>query len=312
MNSDITKKQHYVWRHYLGAWKCATEDKDVWTGLLKQKQVKKIGLMDVAQSSFFYKLAEINDAELRFLKQLTDTLPPGSKSIAEILLAGYIMFTQLKNDMASGKVKTDHEFEHKVNKIEKAAFEAIQSQIEGMGSKLLKCESIADIEQLAKEDEYDFLYYLWVQYMRTKSMKDRVGESMDEKKWLQDLNNKCWPFFNLVMAMRMVEDMVLKKDYRFVFIKNNTEIPFITGDQPVINAKGDVVDEEGFAKELEVFYPMSPTKALCIVFDGGDKYSEVTVDVDYVKSMNRKIMDESLLHIFANEEKVLKDLMAVV
>lgn len=312
MNSDITKKQHYVWRHYLKAWNCSTDDKVIWTGLLKQNQVKKLGLMDVAQSSFFYKLAEIDDKELGFLKQFTTILPPGSKSIAELLLTGYMMFTQLKKDMASGRVKTNQDFEHKVNKIEKDTFESIQSHIESMGKKLIKCESIADIEDLAKKDEYEFLYYMWVQYMRTKTMKDRVGSSMEEKKWLQVLNNKCWPFFNLVMAMRMVEDMVVKKDYRFVFIKNNTEIPFITGDQPVINAVGDVTDEEGFAKELEVFYPMSPTKALSIAFNEGDKYSNVNADVLFVTSMNRKIMDESLLHIFANEEFVLKDLMGVV
>lgn len=51
MNSDIIKKQHYVWRHYLKAWNCSTDDNVIWTGLLKQNQVKKLGLMDVAQSS---------------------------------------------------------------------------------------------------------------------------------------------------------------------------------------------------------------------------------------------------------------------
>jgi len=311
MSKDITKKQHYVWRNYLGAWKNAKEDKLIWTGLIKQNEVKELGLMDVAQGSYFYKLAELNDSELGFLRKLTNTLPPGSKNIAELLLTGYIMFTQLKQDMALGKVKSNQDFEHEVKKIEHAAFENIQTQIEGLGSRLLKCNSIADIEELAKEDEYEFLYYLWVQYMRTKSMKDRVSDSMDERKWLQDLNRKCWPFFNLVMAMCMVETMVIKKDHRYVFLKNDSDTPFITGDQPAINALGNISDEEGFAKQLKVFYPMSPTKALCIAFDAGDKFCEKTVDRDFVKRMNQMIMEESLLHIFANEAKVLKDLMGV-
>lgn len=311
MSSDITKKQHYVWRNYLSAWKCDTDDKTIWTGFLKQNIVKKVGLMDVAQGSFFYKLEELGDDEVDFLKQFTDKLPYGSKSIAEIILSGYIMFTQLKKDISTGKVKTDQNVEHQIKKIEAAAFESIQSQIELMGSELLKCNSAADIEKLTQSKEYDILYYVWVQYLRTKSMKDRVGGSMEEHKRLQELNRKCWPFFNLVVAMKMVEGMVKRKDYRFVFINNNSETPFITGDQPAINALADDKDKDGFAKKLELFYPLSPNRALCIAFDEGDKYSEMEVDSDFAKSINEKMMEESLLFIFANEEQLLKDMLRI-
>ena len=38
MSEDITKKQHYVWRRYLAAWKNDSGDKDVWTCILTKKR----------------------------------------------------------------------------------------------------------------------------------------------------------------------------------------------------------------------------------------------------------------------------------
>lgn len=114
MSEDITKKQHYVWRRYLAAWKNDSDDKDVWTCILKTNTIRKIGLMDVAQSSYFYKMEMLSDEELTFLKKFSDSLPKGTKVIAETLLAGYILYTQLRKDMAAGKMPDGTDFEHEV------------------------------------------------------------------------------------------------------------------------------------------------------------------------------------------------------
>ncbi len=63
MSTDITKKQHCVWRRYLRAWKVNPDDKDIWTGFLQIGELKKVALMGVAQSSYFYKLEVLNNEE---------------------------------------------------------------------------------------------------------------------------------------------------------------------------------------------------------------------------------------------------------
>ena len=301
MSEDITKKQHYVWRRYLAAWKNDSGDKDVWTYILKTNTIRKIGLMDVAQSSYFYKMEVLSDEELTFLKKFSDSLPKGTKTIAETLLAGYELYAQLRKDIEAGKMPDGTDFEHEVKKIEAASFEKIQSQIEIMGAKLLDCKSIADLKALYNE-EYEILYFLWVQYFRTRGMKDGVVASMADRPEMQAIAQKTWPFFNLVVAMQVVESMVLKKDYRFVLLHNVSGVPFITGDQPAINTLWDENQDK-----IEVYYPLSPVTALQVSFDPGEKYSEADVDESFVREKNALIAKEAYLHIFANEEQILKD-----
>jgi len=300
---STTKKQHYVWRRYLSAWKNDTEDRDIWTCILKNKTIKKIGLMDVAQSSYFYKLEELSDEELTFLKEFTDNMPNGTKVIAETLLAGYLMYAQLRKDIGTGKMAKGADAEHEIKKIEAASFEKIQSQIELMGASLLDCKSIDDLKKLYNE-EYEILFYLWVQYFRTRGMKDGVVASMADRSKMQAIAQKAWPFFNLVVAMQVVENMVIKKDYRFVYLHNVSNVPFITGDQPVINTLWDEKQDK-----IEVFYPLSPVTALMVCFNPGEKYSEENVDKAFVREKNALIAKEAYLHIFANGEQVLKDLL---
>lgn len=311
MSQDITKKQHYVWRRYLGAWKNNPSDKDLWTGFINTKGVKKVALMGVAQSSFFYKLEELNDFELRFLKLFNEHLSPCVRQISDVLYTGYVAFTQLKRNIATGLVKMDSDYEHQVKKIETTSIEAVQSHFELMGDDLLKCTSIDDIEKLAPEKEYEFLYYLMVQYLRTKARKDSFVSSLTERSDLMGVGEKCWPYFNFVVAMQMVESFVVKKDYRFVFVKNTSTLPFITGDQPVINSLGHITDENGYAKELELYYPTSPSSALMVSFNPGEKFSEVEVDESFVRAHNQLIANESQLHLFANGEQVLKETLSV-
>lgn len=311
MSKDITTKQHYVWRRYLGAWKVNADDKDIWTGFLQTKEVKKIALMGVAQSSNFYKLEVLTDEEIDFLKQYSSKLSPEVKmNVADIIIASYMLFATIKRAEAMERIQMDSNLEHELKKTELASFEKIQSGIESMGDKLLNCHSIKDVEAIAEEGKYEILYYLMVQYLRTRAMKDRFVNSLSERKNLQDIGQKCWPFFNLVTAMQVVEGMVKKNDSRFIFIYNKSEVDFITGDQPVINALGDIKDENGEVRDLELYYPLSPKTAIVIAFGHGSKFSEQEVNADYVLSRNAMIKKESEIHIFANNEKVLKETLA--
>ena len=173
----------------------------------------------------------------------------------------------------------------------------------------MNCATIGEIEKLASENEYDFLLFMMMQYTRTKAMKNRVVASFTEREHLKKIADKSWPFFNIVLALQVFESMVIKKDYRFVFVNNKGSIPFITGDQPIINVKGNITDEQGYAKELEFYYPISLKSAIVIAFTQGEKYSEIDVTDDYVNEKNELIKSESDLHLFASEKDVLSKLL---
>ena len=309
MSVDITEKQHYVWRRYLSSWQDDPGDYRVWTGLLNLKQVKRLGLKDVAQSRYFYRLEELTDVELAFLKQFAGQLSIWVKDLADVIIGGYEFYSSIKQAVAAGKLSMTQERHHELKRMEANVFESIHGQIESMGDALLKCKDSNDIRMRANEQEYDFLFYLLVQYMRTKIRKDSFYNALSARPDLQQIARKCWPFFNIVTAMQWVEAMLIKKDYRYVFVHNNSSIPFITGDQPAINTRWKETDAKSNIIGLEIYYPMSPTNALVIEFNSGKKYSDLDVDEEFVKERNRMIMEEAGLHVFANEEGVLKEMI---
>ena len=206
MSVDITEKQHYVWRKYLSAWQDDPTDYRLWTGLIKQNQVKRLGLKDVAQSRFFYKLEELTDAELLFLSQYKSRLSSNIQSIANPIISGYRWFTNIKRTIAKGIITPGEDFLHEIKKMEANVFEDIQSQIEHMGDDLLKCKSSGDLKTLAVEQEYEILFYLMVQYMRTKTRKDSFSNTLLDAPVLKAVADKCWPFFNIVTAMQWVDN----------------------------------------------------------------------------------------------------------
>ena len=310
MSTDITKKQHYVWRKYLNAWKVNQDDKDIWTGFIQSKEVKKVALMSVAQSSYFYKLEELTDEELKYLRLFCcNSLSPDIQEVANVIVDGYDSFTFVKRAIASGKINADESFKHDLKKIEMNSFEKIQSMIEKNGNGLLKCSSINDVKAIAQNDIYDILSFLMVQYMRTKSRRDRFVNSLKARPNLQSFGDKCWPFFSIVTALQVVERYKSRNDYRLLYVNNNSSVPFITGDQPIVNALGDIEDENGDVKDLELYYPLSPQTALVISCALGDKFSEMVVDEKYVKERNKMIKNESLTHIFANDDNILKAML---
>lgn len=306
MSTDITKKQHYVWRKYLNAWKVNPDDKDIWTGFIQSKEVKKVALMSVAQSSYFYKLEVLTDEELEFLESYCKSLPSHVRQFANDILDAYTLFTYQKR--ASVKIKTNQSNEHNLKVIEMNKFEAFHSWIETTGYDLLKCSSISDIKEIARNDIYEMLFFLMVQFTRTKSIKERVVNSMKSRANVQSVARKCWPFFNFVTALQSVEAL-RRINYRFVFVNNKSSVPFITGDQPIFNALGDIEDENEEVKDLELYYPMSPQTALVIACTSGDKFSEMDVDEKYVRERNKMIKNESLIHIFANDDNILKAML---
>ena len=89
-------------------------------------------------------------------------------------------------------------------------------------------------------------------------------------------------------------------------IQNTTSLPFITGDQPIINMKAEVGDKE--PEELVLYYPLSPEVA--IIVNGSDRQREKQIDKKMqVDELNRKILEHSYEYVVGNNQGVLEGLI---
>lgn len=197
--------------------------------------------------------------------------------------------------------------DHKLKEIN--TFEHLNGEVESFGFALIDCRSIEDVKSMSPKDLEKSMYYLWIQYMRTRRMKERFVDSMMERPNMHEIGEKTWPFMLFLITSNLWQTGFKKDDARYTIVINKTKIPFITGDQPIINLKDNQVDAEGYAKDCELYYPLSPERALLVSFDKGPKYSEIRKGRFWVKKMNHKIWEHSSYHVFSSNEIVLKNML---
>ena len=83
---DIKRAHHYVWRHYLEAWEV-----DGRLCCLRDGKAKPINAVNLAVEKDFYRLPELNEAELQFAILFAKSMP----SHGEKVFKGFLKYSRL-------------------------------------------------------------------------------------------------------------------------------------------------------------------------------------------------------------------------
>jgi hypothetical protein len=154
---------------------------------------------------------------------------------------------------------------------------------------------------------YEFLYAVCVQYFRTKKMRAAIGR-VNSPLPGSDMN-RVRGLFTLISAMKVADSLFQERaEHRIVILKNETAVPFITGDQPIINLHA--THGQGIPQELEFYYPLSPARAMMLVRIGTDVAE--FVDVDRVNTLNELIVKNSHEQVFSNSVGQLEEVATSV
>ncbi|MDN3707166.1 DUF4238 domain-containing protein [Myroides ceti] len=306
--SNLKKRQHYVWRHYLRPW---SENESVWTYLKEQDKVLNTGLMNVAQEKYFYELEDFTHEEISFLKKIVDKSHPSLKALNEDFLLIFTSTSILKIQLA--KVSNPNHkkvLEAKIREVEVNSMEEIHSYIENLGSKIIQCRSLKDLKDLDTDDNlFSAIMFLCVQYFRTKNMRKSIETSfMGEK--LEKLAKKSWSFMSFTMATNLSRNILFDEKLRFIFIENNTTTPFITCDQPVFNILNDKLNDNGEVVEMELYYPLTSKCSFYLHFRPTqiDRFESMIADEDYVTYLNRKVFENASYYVFSDNKHVLEQI----
>ena len=306
--SDLKKRQHYVWRHYLRPW---ADNESIWTYFKELDKIVKPGLMGVAQEKYFYGLEDFTHEEISFLKNFVDkTSPPALKPLNSDFLTLFTSTSLLKKQLATNtNPKVNREFiASEIKKIEANSMEDAHCIMENLGSKIIQCRSLEELKELSLDDNlYEAIMFLCVQYFRTKSMRKSALKSFNGDKF-EGLADKSWNIISSIMATTLARSISLNNKLRFTFIENSTTIPFITGDQPVFNILNDKLNDEGEVVELELYYPLTPKYAICLHFrpEQIDIFEGKTADENYVNYLNKKVFQNADYYVFADNERILE------
>lgn len=299
MAQNITKRQHYVWRAYLKAW---TLNDKIYSYNKRIFKILPSNLMNVAQQNYFNKFYKISGNEREFLDyNCKDIKGPIAEILKDIITISDI-FTGVKEINEKLNVK-NNDFEA----LEKNGYESLHTKIESFGNKLISCRKFEDIK-LFEDDmsKFEVLMFICYQYFRTKKLRDSLVETYKNDNLDID---KIFSPLAIINAAKVGQSICFDSRIRYVFLekKADSDISFITGDQPVINLVGDETNEDGISKDLLFYYPISPNHTIKISFiESDEKYQHQILNTDEIHFLNNRIRDEYNEFLFSDSESLLE------
>ena len=295
------RRQHYVWQHYLKPW--ATDNKIF---CLRDNKVFESSLIGIANERDFYRLKELNKEDIAFIEKLViEQSPKLLQKLHTNLIKQFNFVFDLKSFIQSQGIDNpvvSEKIEETVNNLEEDFHSRIEDSVIG------HIESIrSGNTDFFNNDKgfIDFIYFLCVQYMRTKKVKTSVIANVRPPENI-DIE-KIWNILSHIFATNMGGSLYTdRKNFRLLLLDNRSSAPFITGDQPVVNtyATGDLKNPP---QQLELYYPVSPVTA--VLLTESKKYEadkQRSVGLVEATAYNEHIVRNRHDQIFAASRKALE------
>jgi hypothetical protein len=291
---------HHTPRQYLLPWADADE-RIAWYGYGK---VGRSGLTVVGGENDFYKLKELTIPDIDCLKLFIDGLPEIGRDGHRHFLEMYTLPTRLKRHLEERNI---HDPE---------AMKQLEVAISNLNENYHAAIENSFWPHLAAIKNRDFSFYedpqkacrffhgLYVQYLRTKAVKERACQ---KESILFDDMERVWDVLSHILAVEAGRSLFSSRnEFRILVLDNETKVPFITSDKPIINM---LTPEGGWdvPERMELYYPLSPTQAMLYLETathvGGISTS---VSIDEAHRYNIMMLDHCAFRVFSNSEEYLK------
>lgn len=297
--STITRRQHYVWKHYLRAWeqqgRVCVQRKD---GRQFDTSADNIAVM-----RDFYRLPILSEEDEAFIRCYIDTINrPMLRDLSMGWLDTIAAPSRLRRSLEQRGIN-EAEMQAEIEKVEIQSEESFHSGIESDAVRLLDELRSGRIDLWGNDDDVmDFAFFLSLQHVRTKRMQDLIAAGYAEGPEREAMLRR-WPVLRLVSATNMAWSIFAERaDWRLRVLKAPGQIGFVTSDQPTQNVlPGDCHDS------LALFYPVGPRSA--VLLEHARNESVVGEDDDLsdgaVDALNRKTYDYSHEQVFGTDLEYL-------
>lgn len=305
--STLQKNQHYVWRHYLLAW--ATDEK-VWCVRAPSTKAFNANVKNVGSETFFYRMPELTRPDVIYLEHLigraTDPrLQDLNRGWLHDFQLTYRLRRNLELDALDPAVRA--ELERALDEIEKTISERHHGALEDRAVPILDQLRQGNASFYATvEPAQTFINYLAHQYFRTAKLRNAVKTLSPPAELAVDLN-RTWAIETYIYATNVAWSFVAQREkHRIMLLENPTTVPFIAGDQPVINLN------DKHATELCFYYPLSPSLAL-IYHAEPERFPQdrMVLSRFEVEAYNARIFSRSDTQVYSNDPAYLEALVTL-
>lgn len=302
MNMQSTKAQHYVPRLYLKQW--ANEDEKIWCLDREKNNIFNPNIMGVAQQRFFYEMKQLEDEDFTILERLwIENQVPLLKETNKCFLDTFRNINDILKLLDSSD---DANLKRAKDFAEKNLVEKMFSYYESKYISLIETLLVNQASNWNEDDQMSFLFFLNLQYFRTKNISDNLLESiknLPNPAQFGGFIERAMNPMRWLMANTVTYNSLVRR--KIVFIENKSTLDFITTDQPVINVyaafgKSAVEMSED---ELELYCPFSPQKAVLVSFkDCYTDMSTISASEKEVKIYNDVLVKCSNRFVFSKDK----------
>lgn len=297
MQTQITKKQHYVWRAYLSAWVHKNK-----IHCLREGKVFPSNLMGVAQERYFYRLQELNIREKSLIHQLAESDSHGALKQANIAWLHLFTFVFDLKEKINNSGEMNPELEETFRVAEIQLEEELHSAIEGRSKKYLDMLLNNDMSfYVDDEASMDFCFYFAMQYVRTPRILENMKNNITDIDGIDSA--KVWSVLKIIYGTNISWAMYAKRSQYKLNILTSSTARFITADQPIINTHA--VNYEEVPDKLEFFYPISPNSAV-LISENNNEGEILEINEEQVQIYNQMMFDSSYKQIYAIEKSDLE------
>jgi hypothetical protein len=312
--------QHYVWRAYLKPW---SSDGQIYC--LRNGTIRFRSLRRVASADLFYSIPEILSSDVAQIEHLAiERSPEGLKKIHRSYVAQCrkpwiikrflekVSLEEFKKiDLkALGYEGDDLNHEKFYEGARVAADEAISNDEEDYLSRMENAFQ-PHLESLLKGDTSfygdavkagEFITFISIQYLRTKKIREGMADTFNAS--LKDFV-RLWTIYAHIFSINVSRSFFgAFRGFKIIVAENLTDVPFITGDQPVFNLHGNPLTRD-VPEEMELYYPLSPTKAMFYVKVINNDYPATITDSADVEKYNILIAQHAHEQIYGDSKKAL-------
>jgi len=301
--ADKKNRQHYVFQRYLQAW---VTDGKVWARRHGNQKAFRRATRNVAVEKHFYKLQPVTADDLALIRRaMLENAPIHVIERCELLIHNFtVPLTTRENlDPAGPHFEEISAWldERIINAEENLHCDVERGLIPALDDMLYGKTGFYFESSPAQE----FIHAICVQYMRTKKMREALAAieralapGSDTK-----MRHSLW---TLIAAMRFGDSLYRDRNkYKIVLLDNTTDIPFITGDQPIINVHATLGSGVP-AKRFELFYPLSPRRAMTLLELATER--STAPSMKEVQQFNEMIVWNSHEQVFSDSGEYLEGL----
>ncbi|MGR3885888.1 DUF4238 domain-containing protein [Pseudomonas sp. 1152_12] len=306
---EAKKRHHYVWAKYLTRWGSGT-NKVFYT--TKTGKIAHDSVRAIAADDYFYKTTALTNMHVEVIKGFSRKSPDRLHQQHVSYLNDFLRMQHAEAIYRESGVQ-NQEAELHLHAMKCNLLENLHASHEKGALTVLSALADEQLDVL-QDDQHmiEFMMFFGHQISRTKPFRDGVIQAQPRRNALEievaDAMAHAWWFLSYMFGMSIGFNLYAsRQNDRHALLVNDTNVPFITSDHPVVNVHPCVSETEFVAPEhADFYYPISPRIAYIICDSERFTSGKNWVDEDTVVELNAKVAAQSMVHIIGDTEKAIR------